>query len=249
MAIADRSRATVVTGAAGGLGLAVAELLVQRGHPVTLVDVDAERLSAEQARLGESAHGVAADLARTDECDRVLQEARLRWGTIEVLVNCAAILHRVNLFELDEEIFAKIVNTNLRSVFWLCRGVVPEMQERRFGRIVSLSSVGVHTGGFSLTSAVYETTKAGITNFTKTLARAVARDGILVNAVAPGVMATRMILDETPQAVLDEIMEDIPLGRIAEPAEVAELVAFLASDRNTYITGATVDSNGGLIMS
>jgi NAD(P)-dependent dehydrogenase (short-subunit alcohol dehydrogenase family) len=175
-------------------------------------------------------------------------KATAQWGGIDILVNCAAILHRVDLFELDEATFARIIDTNLRSVFWLCRGVIPGMDARGWGRIVNLTSVGIHTGGYSLTSAVYEATKAGVGNLTKTLARALARRGILVNAVAPGAMRTRMILDQTPPDVLEAVSRDIPLGRLAEASEVAEVVAFLASDRNSYVTGATFDANGGLIM-
>jgi NAD(P)-dependent dehydrogenase (short-subunit alcohol dehydrogenase family) len=241
-------RCAVVTGAAGGLGLAVAELLAERGHGVVLVDVDEPRLAAATAGVSGDRHAIAADLSRTEECDRVVTEATDRLGRIDVLVNCAAILRRTDLFELDEQTFEHILNTNLRSVFWLCRGVIPGMRERGYGRIVNLTSVGIHTGGYSLTSAVYETSKAGIWNLGKTLARALASDGILVNSVAPGAMRTRMILDETPPEVLEAVARDIPLGRLAEPREVAEVVAFLASDANTYVTGATVDANGGMIM-
>jgi acetoacetyl-CoA reductase len=240
-------RASVVTGAAGGLGRAVAELLVRRGQHVTVVDVDRERLEDATAGL-EHVHVVAADLSSTAECDRVVREATEQWGQVDVLVNCAAILHRVDLFELDEATFGRIVDTNLRSVLWLCRGVLPGMEQRGYGRIVNVSSVGIHTGGYSTTSAVYELTKAGIANLTKTLARAYAAKGVLVNTVAPGAMATRMILDETPASVLAEVERDIPIGRLAEPAEVGEVVAFLASDENTYVTGATFDANGGIVM-
>jgi acetoacetyl-CoA reductase len=175
-------------------------------------------------------------------------EAATHWGQVDILVNCAAILHRVELADLDEETFAHIVNTNLRSVFWLCRNVIPGMQARGYGRIVNLTSIGIHTGGYSLTSAVYEATKGAIHNFTKTLARSLAPQGILVNSVAPGGMLTRMILDETPPDVLAGVMADIPVRRLAEPAEVAEVVAFLASDRNTYASGASFDVNGGAAM-
>ena len=245
----DEARAAIVTGAAGGLGLAVATLLLQQGTRVSLVDVDAARLAASAESLPGSPHIVAADLSSTAECDRVVAEATAHWGQVDVLVNCAAILHRVDLAELDEATFERIVNTNLRSVFWLCRNVIPGMEERAYGRIVNLTSVGIHTGGYSLTSAVYECTKGAIHNFTKTLARSLAPKGILVNSVAPGGMLTRMILDETPPEVLEGVMQDIPLRRLAEPAEVAEVVAFLASDRNTYASGASFDVNGGIAMS
>lgn len=242
------SRAAIVTGAAGGLGLAVATLLLGQGMRVSMVDIDAERLAAAAEGLPGAPHVVAADLSRTAECDRVAAEAAAHWGQVDVLVNCAAILHRVDLADLDEATFERIVNTNLRSVFWLCRNVIPGMQERGYGRIVNVTSVGIHTGGYSLTSAVYESTKGAIHNFTKTLARSLAPKGILVNSVAPGGMLTRMILDETPPEVLEGVMADIPLRRLAEPAEVGEVIAFLASDRNTYASGASFDVNGGIAM-
>jgi NAD(P)-dependent dehydrogenase (short-subunit alcohol dehydrogenase family) len=214
-----------------------------------MVDIDATRLEGAAEGLPGSPQVLPADLSRTAECDRVVAEARRHWSHTDVLVNCAAILHRVDLADLDEATFERIINTNLRSVFWLCRGVIPGMQERGYGRIVNVTSVGIHTGGYSLTSAVYESTKAAIHNLTKTLARSLAPKGILVNSVAPGGMATRMILDETPADVLQGVMQDIPLRRLAEPKEVAEVIAFLASDRNTYASGASFDVNGGSAMS
>lgn len=241
-------RTAVVSGAAGGLGFAVTELLLERGTQVSMVDVDAQRLAEATDRLQGEPQALLADLSRTAECDRVIAEAEGHWGRIDILVNCAAIVHRVDLFELDEATFSRIIDTNLRSVFWLCRGVIPGMEARNWGRIVNLTSVGVHTGGYRLTSAVYEATKAGVGSLTKTLARAFASKGILVNAVAPGAMRTRMMLDETPTDVLEEVSRDIPLGRLGEPMEVAEVIVFLAGERNNYVTGATFDANGGLVM-
>ncbi len=248
MSSGSPSRAAIVTGAGRGLGRAVSELLVAHGNRVSLVDVDGEVLGEAVDRLDGECHGIVADLSRTAECERVVAEASERWGQIDVLVNCAAILQRVDYFAFDEGTFERILNTNLRSVFWLTRGVIPGMRERGWGRIVNVTSIGIHTGGFSPTSAVYESTKAGIHNLTKTLARSFAADGILVNSVAPGGMETRMILDETPREVLDAVMEEIPVGRLGRPEEVAEVVAFLASDRNTYASGASYDVNGGAAM-
>ena len=182
-----------------------------------MVDVDADRLGSAAGGVTGDAQTVVADLSATDDCLRVVTEAEARWGHVDILVNCAAILHRVDFFSFDEETFARIINTNLRSVFWLCRGVVPGMSAQSWGRIVNLTSIGIHTGGYSLTSAVYETTKAGIGNLTKTLSRSLAPNGILVNSVAPGAMRTRMILDETPPDVIAAVEKDIPIGRLGSP--------------------------------
>ena len=244
----DPSRVAVVTGAAGGLGLAVAECLLETGNRVTLVDVDGARLEGV-APAGADVHMVAADLGQTQECDRVIAEAVEHWGGVDVLVNCAAILNRVDMDDWNEEVFERIFNVNTRSVFWLCRAAVADMRKRGWGRIVNTTSVGIHTGGYSMTSAIYEATKGAVHNFTKTLSRHVAPEGILVNSVAPGGMRTKMLTAETPPELLEEVEKDIPLRRLADPREVAELVAFLASDRNTYATGGSFDSNGGVAMS
>lgn len=242
------ARAALVTGAAGGLGLAVATLLMRDGANVSILDIDAERLSKSAESLPRKAHVIVADVGDTSECDRAVKQSIERWGRLDILVNCASILRRVEFDELDAEVFERIININMRSVFWLCRAASNEMKVRQWGRIVNVTSVGVHTGGFSITSAVYEATKGAVGNFTRTLARHLAHEGILVNAVAPGAMRTRMILDETPAEVLDRFAAGILLGRIADASEVAECVAFLASDRNTYSTGNTFDVNGGLVM-
>jgi NAD(P)-dependent dehydrogenase (short-subunit alcohol dehydrogenase family) len=243
----DEPRAAVVTGAARGLGLAVATQLLQAGSRVTLVDIDGELL--ERARPGQGdTHLVAADLGKTTACDRVIAESIAHWGGVDVLVNCAAILQRVEFDEIDEAVFARIFDINVRSVFWLCRAAVADMQKRGWGRIVNTTSVGIHTGGYSISSAVYEATKGAVHNFTKTLARSVAKDGILVNSVAPGGMRTRMLTDQTPAELLVEVEKDIPLGRLAEPDEVASMIVYLASARNTYATGGGFDVNAGVAM-
>jgi NAD(P)-dependent dehydrogenase (short-subunit alcohol dehydrogenase family) len=243
----DEPRAAVVTGAARGLGLAVSTQLLQAGSRVTLVDIDADIL--ERARPGRGdTHLIAADLGKTTECDRVIAEAIAHWGGVDVLVNCAAILQRVDFDDIDEAVFARIFNINVRSVFWLCRAAVADMRKRGWGRIVNTTSVGIHTGGYSISSAVYEATKGAVHNFTKTLARSVAKDGILVNSVAPGGMRTRMLTDQTPAELLVEVEKDIPLGRLAEPDEVASMIVYLASARNTYATGGGFDVNAGVAM-
>jgi 3-oxoacyl-[acyl-carrier protein] reductase len=240
-------RVALVTGAAGGLGAAVAATLAPRVR-VALVDVSSERIRRVAASIGPAATPIQADLSQVAECERVVAETIATLGRVDILVNAAAILARTPLEAADAASFARVFDTNCRSVFFLCRAVMPDMASRGWGRIVNVTSVGVHVGGYSITSALYEATKGAVEVFTKTFARYAAPQGILVNAVAPGAMRTPMITDETPDEVLDAFVRTIPAGRIAEPEEVAHVVAFLTSDEASYVVGATFDVNGGVAM-
>jgi 3-oxoacyl-[acyl-carrier protein] reductase len=211
--VTAEDRVAIVTGAAGGLGSAVSGLLCERGRRVVMVDVATDRLAAEAEALGELATALPANLARVDECERVVAETVGLLGRVDILVNSAAILAR-----------------------------------RGWGRIVNLTSMGVYMGGYSMTSAMYEATKGAVAVFTKSFARYGAPRGILVNAVAPGGMRTGMILAETPPEIIAELEAGIPVGRLAEPEEVAEVVVFLTGERMTYAAGATFDVNGGVLM-
>jgi 3-oxoacyl-[acyl-carrier protein] reductase len=242
------SRVAIVTGAAGGLGAAVSRLLAAQGRRVVMVDVAAARLAELAGALGEPAVALPADLSRVLECERVVAETVERLGRVDILVNSAAILARTPLEEADEASFQRIFDTNCRSVFFLCRAAIADMERRGWGRIVNLTSIGVHMGGYSMTSAIYEATKGAVAVFTKSFARYGAPRGILVNAVAPGGMRTGMILDETPPEIIAELEAGIPVGRLAEPEEVAEVVVFLTGEKMTYAAGATFDVNGGLLM-
>jgi NAD(P)-dependent dehydrogenase (short-subunit alcohol dehydrogenase family) len=244
----EEGRVALVTGAAGGLGAAVAVLLARQGRRVAMVDIDTESLARQAATIGDGATPIRGDLASVEECERVVAETIERLGRVDILVNCAAILARTPLEDADASAFARIFDTNCRSVFFLCRAAMRDMESRGFGRIVNVTSVGVHVGGYSITSAMYEATKGAVEVLTKTFARYAAPKGITVNAVAPGGMRTRMILDETPRGVLESFERGIPIGRLADPEEVAHVVAFLASDKASYVVGATLDVNGGLAM-
>lgn len=241
-------RVAIVTGAAGGLGSAVSRLLTDRGHRVVMVDVASARLAERASEYGELVTPLQADLARTTECERVVGETVRRFGKVDILVNAAAILARTQLEEADDATFSRIFDINCRAVFFLCRAAVADMEQRGWGRIVNVTSIGVHMGGYSMTSAIYEATKGAVAVLTKSFARYGAPNGILVNAVAPGVIRTPMILDETPPELLRSFEDTIPVARIADPLEVARVVVFLTGEDVTYVAGATFDVNGGLVM-
>lgn len=242
-------RIAIVTGAARGIGAAIAEELAGAGAAVVVSDVDAEGGQAQASRIrggGGRADAIAADVSRPADCDRLAAETERRHGALHILVNCAAICPRIDIPDMTEPDYDRIMDTNLKSVYFLSRAAGRAMRRAGWGRIVNLASVGARTGGMHRVT-VYAASKAAIISMTKGFARHHAADGILVNAVAPGAVDTRMIRMLPPddqRATIDAI----PLQRLAEPQEIAKTVLFLASGANTYITGATTDVNGGSFM-
>lgn len=212
-------------------------------------DIDLELAEAVAAGIRATGRQAAAfdhDVSRPARCDELVAAVVARFGRVDILVNNAGIVPRLSIEEMTEAVFDRVVAVNLKSVFFLSRAAARDMAPRRWGRIVNMASTGARTGGL-VNATVYSATKAGVVSMTKSFARTYAKDGILVNAVAPGSVDTRMmagIADEALRAVL----EGVPLGRLSEPAEIARVVAFLASDACSYMTGATVDVNGGAVM-
>ncbi len=244
-------RAAVITGAAGGLGGAVARLLASRNHDVALVDVREEPLEELRRELlptGARVEAITADLAEEADCERVIAEAVARLGKVDILINSAAILHRRALEEVTGESFDYVFHINCRAPFFLIRAAMADMEKRGWGRVVNFTSIGVYQGGNTMTSAVYEASKGAVAVLTKMFARHGAPKGILVNTVCPGAMATRMLLEQTAPEVVQMSLGQIPLNRLSDPMEVAYMVAWLVSDEASYATGATFDIVGGRVM-
>ena len=247
-------RVAIVTGAGRGIGAAIAETLAGAGAAVMVCDIEGELAEAQAARIRDAGHGtdsnkadaIAADVSKPAECDRVAEETERRHGAVHILVNCAAICPRIDIPDMTEPDYDRIMDTNLKSVYFLSRAAGRAMRRAGWGRIVNMTSVGARTGGMHRVT-VYAASKAAVISMTKGFARHHAPDGILVNAVAPGAVDTRLIRmlpPEDRQATVDVI----PLKRLAAPVEIARAVLFLASEANTYITGATTDVNGGSFM-
>ena len=247
-------RVAIVTGAGRGIGASIAQTLAEAGATVVVSDIEGELAEAQAARIRDAGYGadsnranaIAADVSKPAECDRVAEETERRHGAVHILVNCAAICPRIDIPEMTEPDYDRIMDTNLKSVYFLSRAAGRAMRRAGWGRIVNMTSVGARTGGMHRVT-VYAASKAAIISMTKGFARHHAPDGILVNAVAPGAVDTRLIRmlpPEDQQATVDVI----PLQRLADPREIARVVLFLASDANTYITGATTDVNGGSFM-
>ncbi len=249
----DATHVAIITGAGGGLGGAVTRLLSEAGgYRISLVDNRREALDpvlADVRAHGIDAEPLIADLGVAAEVETVVPRTIERFGRVDILVNAAAILHRQTFDAVTPQDFDAVFHINTLAPFLLCRAAMPDMAARRWGRIVNVTSTGVYEGGFTMTSAVYEASKGAVAVLTKMLSRHGAPDGILVNTVCPGGMRTRMLLEETsPELVAKAEREMIPLRRLAEPVEVARIVAWLVSELNSYATGAEFDITGGIAL-
>ena len=245
-------RAALVTGSARGIGRATAEALARDGFDLVLNCSSerslpvAEAAAAELAeRYGVDAMACAADVSRTEEADALVSAALERFGRIDVLVNNAGITRDGMLLRMTDEDFDRVLAVNLRGAFLMCRRVGKQMLRQRYGRIVSMSSIVGVVGNAG--QANYAASKAGLIGLTKTVARELGGRGITANAVAPGFVETDMTA-ALPEKVLEGASSRIALGRLGRAEEVAELVAFLASDRAAYITGQVIGIDGGMSL-
>ena len=243
-------RVALVTGGARGIGLACATGLSRAGAAVVLTDrLDREGEAAARAIAagGGKAAFVAADLSRTPEIARIVEEAGRTFGRLDILVNNAGIISEVPSEALTEDQWDRLMSVNLKAVFFVSQAVLPWMVRQGGGAIVSLSSLAARVGGI-VTAPDYATSKAGVIGLTRTLARQYGPKGIRVNAVAPGPIMTEMTRHWS-EDVRREFIARIPLRRLGTAEDVASVVVFLAGPESGYITGATIDINGGLHMS
>ena len=243
-------RGVVVTGAAGGIGAAVARAFAEAGANVAAVDLSRDAAQQIAASLpGEGHAGIGADLGYIEKHEALVRDAEAAVGPLAALAHLAAILHRrSDIREVDEPDWDAQVDVNLKATFFLDRAFAEHLRAAgRRGAIVNFSSQGWWTGGFG-GSVVYNATKGGIVTLTRGLARTYAAAGITVNAVAPGLVDTPMLSDGLDPSALQALVEQVPLGRMSTPAEVAPAVVFLASAHASYITGATLNVSGGWLM-
>jgi len=244
-------KAAFVTGAAGGIGREVAIALAQAGARVAVVDLDqaaCEGVVAELERPGDHL-AIGADLTDLASHDELLGRAASQLGRLDVLVCCAAILRRRDsIDDVTEDDWDAQFDINLKAVFFLNRAAATLFREAgRGGRIVNFTSQGWWSGGFG-GSVVYAASKGGIVSMSRGLARSLAPYGITVNSVSPGAADTAMMRSGMTDEGIAKFVEMIPLGRMAEPSEVASTVLFLASDLAGYVTGATLNVSGGQLM-
>jgi len=235
-------KTVLVTGGARGIGLAITERLLSEGARVAIVDRD-PGVEAVAKTLGPSARALVADVTRSAEVDRAVAAAHAWADRLDIVVNNAGITGRsYPIWELSDEDWQQVLAVDLTSVFYVCRAAVKLMLPRQAGRIVNIASIAGKEGNPTLVP--YSSAKAGVIGLTKALAKEVATRGILVHAVAPAVIGTELLQQMTKDTV-DMLVAKIPMGRVGTPAEVATLVAWLASDECTFTTGAVHDLSGG----
>jgi NAD(P)-dependent dehydrogenase (short-subunit alcohol dehydrogenase family) len=236
----------IVTGAAKGVGAATARVLDSLGARIAVLDSDVAGAKAVCAEMENESGAYTFDIADVEAGRRCIRAVARKFGRIDILVNVAGICPRLPFLKSRVRDWDLLFNVNARSQFFLIQAVCPWMKRQGGGRIVNVASTAGRTGTFS-NASIYSGTKGAIAMFTKSIAREVAGDNILVNCVAPGVLDTRLMWN-LPKAKRDGLCQQIPLRRLGRPEEVAHCIAFLASKDCSYATGATFDINGGWLM-
>jgi len=247
------NRNAIVTGAAQGMGLAIAKALHREGARVLLTDVNEDGVRAAAREIdptGVRAEGKRGDVAKADEVQALVKEIKARWSTIDILVNNAGgALHTPHVLEdIQEKDWNLVVDVNLKGTFLCCQAVIPEMAKQGKGAIVNMSALAGHWRA-SLAGVQYVAAKAGVEGLTRQLAYDWGKAGVRINAIAPTVTLTGYRIQGLWEAKSAEekkkVISAIPLGRLGTMEEVASVVVFLASDESSFITGVTIDVNGG----
>jgi 3-oxoacyl-[acyl-carrier protein] reductase len=234
-----------VTGSTRGIGLAIAQTLYGAGARVAVVGRDSERARAVASELGERATGIGCDVAQAAAVTAALTQAEQAIGPIDILVNNAGLTRDNILLRLSDEDWDAVLDANLKGAFHTTRAVIKGMMKRRAGRIINITSVVGLTGNKG--QANYAASKAGLIGFTKSVAKEYAGRNILANCIAPGFIETDMTAS-LPEEARGTLLEEIALGRLGRPEDVAGMVLFLASDLATYVTGQVLVVDGGMVI-
>jgi len=243
-----QGRVAIITGAAQGIGRAIAEALAHAGADIAVADLDTGRSAdtvAAVEKIGRKALNIKVNVADANETKAMAEHVIKTWGKIDILVNNAGITRDALLLRMKEEDWNLVLQVNLNGTFNCTKAVLQPMTKQRYGRIVNIASIVGAMGNVG--QANYAASKAAVIGFTKTVAREYASRSVTVNAVAPGFIDTAMT-QGLPTEVKEVLQKQIPLGRLGTPADIAAAVQFLVSDEAAYVTGQVLHVNGGMLM-
>src|SRR3954464_15036991 len=240
----------IITGAASarGIGLATARLFAQQGARVVILDLDEGQARDAAASLGQGHLGLACNVVDKQACLSAAERVIREFGRIDVLINNAGITQPLKLMDIQPENYDAVLDVNLRGTLYMSQAAIPQMRKQRSGSIVCMSSVSAQRGGGIFGGPHYSAAKAGVLGLARAMAREFGPDSIRVNSITPGLIQTDITGDKLTPEMRTDIIKGIPLGRLGDAADVANACLFLVSDLSTYLTGITLDVNGGMLI-
>jgi len=244
------NKVIIVTGAASprGIGKATAKALAAQGARVVILDLKLEDAQAAAGDLGDEHLGLACDVTNKAACERAAQAVVARYGRIDGLINNAGITQPLRTLDIQAGNFDAVVDVNLRGTLYMSQAVLPQMKAQHGGSIVCMSSVSAQRGGGIFGGPHYSAAKAGVLGLARAMAREFGPDSIRVNSITPGLIQTDITGDKLTPEMRADIIKGIPLARLGDAADVANACMFLVSDLSTYLTGITLDVNGGMLI-
>ncbi|UYO94813.1 SDR family NAD(P)-dependent oxidoreductase [Pollutimonas sp. M17] len=245
-----KDQVAMITGASRerGIGLAVAKLFAQHGAKVVILDLDEKDARAAAAGLGEDHMGVGCDVSQAESCKRAVDAVIERYGAVDVLVNNAGVTQRRGVMDVTPEDYDLVTNVVLRGTLLISQAVIPHMKARGRGNIICVSSLSALQGGGVFGGSHYCAAKSGVLGLARAMARELGPENIRVNAIAPGLILTDFSRGANPDSAKHEMAKNFPLRRVGAPADIAGACLYLASDLSAFVTGITLDVNGGAFI-
>ncbi|RZL54918.1 MAG: SDR family oxidoreductase [Variovorax sp.] len=243
-----QNKVAVITGGASvrGIGWATAKRFAEEGARVAILDLDADAARAAAAAIGDAHLGIACDVRDDRQCRAAIDAIVERFGRVDILVNNAGVSQSQRLMDSEQSDYDIVMDVSVRGAYNMSRAVVPRLRAQRSGCIVCMGSVAAQRGGGILGGPHYSAAKGAVQTLAKAMARELGPDGIRVNAVAPGMVDTDLLIGKIDDAGKQRVADGVPLGRLALPADIANACLYLASDLSSYVTGVVLDVNGGL---